>query len=96
MNSGKVNSAMRVLTSNMKNGILPLIDETLATLRQKNPQSTEPEKFVLLSDEQPQQVHHVFYDQINTETIKKSSLRTNGGYGPSTCMETYATKQIFW
>lgn len=81
MNSGKVNSAMRLLTSNMKNGILT--DETLATLRQKHPQSTEPDEYVLLPDERPQQVHHVFYDQINTETIKKASFRTNGGSGPS-------------
>ena len=83
MTRGKVNSAMRLLTNNMKNGILPLTDETLAILRQKHPKSTEPDPYVLLADERPQQIHPVFFDQINVETIRNAALRTNGGSGPS-------------
>ena len=84
MTRGKVNSAMKLLTNNMKNGILPLNNETLSILRQKHPQPKEPGESVLLTDERPQEIHPVmFFEQIDTETIKKAALRTNGGSGPS-------------
>jgi len=62
MTRGKVNSAMKLLTNNMKNGILPLNNETLSILRQKHPQPKEPGESVLLTDERLQEIHPVFFE----------------------------------
>ena len=38
MRKGNVNGALKLLTNNMSNGILPLTDETLHLLRTKHPE----------------------------------------------------------
>ena len=38
MQKGNVNGALKLLTNNMSNGILPLTDETLHLLRTKHPE----------------------------------------------------------
>ena len=39
MSKGKVNRALKLLTGNMSNGILPLTDKTLKMLKQETPRS---------------------------------------------------------
>ena len=48
MNKGNVNGALKLLTENMSNGILPLNDKTSTMLKQKHPEANEPPQKVLL------------------------------------------------
>ena len=42
MGKGNVKGALKVLTENVSNGILPLTDKTLKMLKQKHPEANEP------------------------------------------------------
>ena len=44
MSKGNVNGALKILTENMSNEILPLNDKTLKMLKQKHPEVNEPPK----------------------------------------------------
>ena len=48
MSKGNVNGALKILTENMSNEILPLNDKTLKMLKQKHPEANEPPQEVLL------------------------------------------------
>ena len=48
MSKGNVNGALKILTENMSNEILPLNDKTLKMLKQKQPEANEPPQEVLL------------------------------------------------
>ena len=50
MEKGNVNGALKLLTSNISNGILPLDDKTLSLLKQKHPASCELNEEVLLRE----------------------------------------------
>ena len=53
--------ALKLLKSNMSNGILPLDDKTLSLLKQKNPASSDLNEEVLLREEKPS-VHLVVFE----------------------------------
>ena len=55
-----VNGALKSLTSNISNSILPLDDKTLSLLKQKHPASSELNEEVLLRGEKPS-VHPVVF-----------------------------------
>ena len=82
MRKGNVNGALKLLTSNMKNGILPLNDSTLNMLKQKHPQSKPASDQILLPDI-PKAVHPIIFESITVDTIRKAAMRTKGGSGPS-------------
>ena len=82
MQKGNINGALKLLTNNMANGILPLNEETLNSLKQKHPKAKIASEEVLLPDE-PKYVHPVFFERITTDTITKAALKTKGGSGPS-------------
>ena len=46
MQKGNISSALKLLSDNMQNGILPLNDETLRMLKQKHPKSSRPHERV--------------------------------------------------
>ena len=48
ISKGNVNGALKLLTQNMSNGILPLNDKTLTMLKQKHQEANEPPQEVLL------------------------------------------------
>ena len=76
----KVN--VKLLTNNMSNGILPLIDATLQLLKQKHPESTEPPPEVLM--EGPvRKIHPEAYDNTDESLILKAAMLTKGRSGPS-------------
>ena len=50
MEKGNVNGALKLLTSNISNGMLPLDDKTLSLLKQKHPASCELNEEVLLRE----------------------------------------------
>ena len=82
MSKGNVNGAIKLLSDNMVDGIVPLDDETLEILRQKHPEPKQAEYEVLLPDE-PFEIHPVIFDEIDADTIRQAAVRTKGGSGPS-------------
>ena len=50
MAKGNINGAIKLLSDNMENGILPLNTETINLLRLKHPKAKEPHEDVLLPD----------------------------------------------
>ena len=82
MQKGDVNGALRILTDNMNNGILPLNDDTLLLLEQKHPEVGEVYDEALL-DEPLKRIHPIVFDAINEDTVLKAATVTKGGSGPS-------------
>ena len=85
MQKGKVNGALKLLTNNMSNGILPLTDETLLRthlLRTKHPEMQNAHEEVLLQ-EPIKQVHPIIYEAIDKALISKAALKMKGGWRPS-------------
>ena len=79
---GNVNAALKLLTRNISNGILPLDDKTLSLLKQKHPASSELNEEVLLRDQKPS-LHPVVFEDIDESMVKEATLKTKGGSGPS-------------
>jgi len=82
MSKGNVNGAIKLLSNNMQDGILPLNEDTLRLLREKHPTEKTPSDDILLTDS-PVQIHSVRFDEINGDLIRQSAIKTNGGAGPS-------------
>ncbi len=82
MSKGNVNGAIKLLSRNMSNGILPLDAEIFNALKQKHP-PPEPADPDILLDDTPIKLHPVRFDEINGDMIRQSALRTKGGAGPS-------------
>ena len=82
MHEGNVTNAMKLLTDNKQNGILPLNQKILNLLKQKYPQGKKAELDVLLTDT-PEQVHSIKFDAIDADLIKRVAVRARGGAEPS-------------
>ena len=82
MEKENVNGALKLLTSNISNGILPLDDKTLSLLKQKHPTSSELNEEVLLRGEKPS-VHLVVFEDIDENMVKEAALKTKGSSDPS-------------
>lgn len=82
MQKGNVNGAIKILTNNMSNGVLPLTDETLEKLREKHPSGKKADEDVLLTDT-PETVHPIRFEEIDGDSVRLAAIRTNGGAGPS-------------
>ena len=85
MQNGNVNGAMKLLTDNMKNGILTLNDNILNQLQQKHPQGKKADVEVLLTDK-PEKVHPIKYECIDADMVRRAAAKTKGGAGPS-CLD---------
>ena len=68
MQKGDVNAALKLLTNNMNNGILPLNDNTLILLEQKHPEASEVQTEILI-DQPPERIHPIVYDAIDEDLI---------------------------
>ena len=82
MQKGDVNAALKLLTNNMNNGILPLNDDTLILLEQKHPEASEVQTGILL-DQPPGRIHPIVYDAIDEDLVFNVASLTKGGSGPS-------------
>ena len=82
MQKGEVNAALKLLTNNMSNGILPLNDDTLLLLEQKHPEASELQQGILL-DQPPMRIHPIVYDVIDEELVLNVASLTKGGSDPS-------------
>ena len=59
-----MDGALKLLRSNISNGILPLDNKTLSLLKQKHPASSELNEEVLLRGKKPS-VHPVVFEDID-------------------------------
>ena len=82
MEKGNVNGALKLLTSNISNGILPLDDKTLSLLKLKHPTWSELNEEVLLGGEKPS-LHPVVFEDIDENMVKEAALKNKSGSGPS-------------
>ena len=82
MQRGNVNRALRLLTNNMSNGVLPLSKEILQLLNLKHPSAQEAHHDSLLQDP-VKFVHNIVYEDINESLVLKAVIKTKGGCGPS-------------
>ena len=82
MQKGNVNGAIKLLSNNMQNGILPLNDTTLNQLKLKHPEAKKADEVVLLPD-LPIKVHPVKFENIDAELVRKVAIKTRGCSGPS-------------
>ena len=78
MRKGNVHNAMKLLTNNMKNGILPLNKKTLEQLKQKHTQRRDANPEIMLPDK-PEEIHPIKFDSIDAENVRKAALKTRGG-----------------
>ena len=81
MKKGNVNSAMKILTDNMKNGFLPLTGHTLNELQLKHSEGKEASQEMLLTDAQ-EIIHPIKFESINVEKLQKAAFKIQGGSGP--------------
>ena len=82
MKQGKINAAVKLLTSSMQGGILNLDADTMNLLRAKHPEPTPSSEEAIYNHQAPE-VHPVVFEAINAESIRKAALNTHGGAGPS-------------
>ena len=82
MQKGNINAAIKLLTNNMQNGILPLNDETLSQLKQKHPEAKTACDAALLTDI-PENIHPAKFENLDADMILKAAIKTKGGAGPS-------------
>ena len=82
MQKGNVNGAIKLLTNNMKGGILPLNNETMELLRTKHPERKEAIEDALLPGEVPM-VQPIIFESIDEDMVLKAAQITKGGSGPS-------------
>lgn len=73
---------MKLLTSNLENGILPLDNKTLESLCQKQPKPSPPKDIMLLKEEMETQ-HSIINESIDANLIRSCCSKTKGGSGPS-------------
>ena len=80
MGKGNTNGALNLLTNNMTNGILPLDEKTLNSLKHKHPQSQLAYEETLINGEPPI-IHPIIFDGINEELVGTTAIRTKSGSG---------------
>ena len=85
MQKGNINGAIKILTNNMENEILPINEDTLKLLHQKHPAKDPPKHILLSDDEQPvhtdfmfdfltdiyQDYHYLLYPIVATTQMQK-------------------------
>ena len=82
MRKGNVNGAIKLLSNNMQDGILPLNKETLDMIKLKHPEGKEISDDVMLNGPL-QRIHSIAYESIDENLVLKAATATKGGSGPS-------------
>ena len=82
METGNVNGALKLLTNEMSDGILPLTEETLSQLEIKHSDNRDASADVLLN--RPiKEIHPIVFDTMDDEMVLRAASITKGGSGPS-------------
>eukprot|EP00794_Sanderia_malayensis_P006354 gene6354-7082_t len=88
MQKGNVNGAIKLLSDNMQNNILPLNASTLNSLKLKHPEAKKAASEVLF-DDIVSSIHPVKFEEISGESVRKAAIRTKGESGPSDKEEVF-------
>ena len=88
--NGKIQSAIRMVTGRSSGGVLGMddvVDEADGRsvrdiLRSKHPSPTQPPASALLDGEGPA-IHHIMFERLTPEMIKKVARNMHGSAGPS-------------
>ena len=80
--NGQINSALRYLSDNSCEGVLPLTDEVMEQLHEKHPAPNNAKLGSLLFGP-IEDIPPVIFQQIDAEMIRDAALRTKGSGGPS-------------
>ena len=80
MKRGNISAAVKLLTNNMHDGILPLTNEALNKLREKHSTSKNANNDVFLTGV-PQDVHPIMFASIHEEIIRKAAIKAKGESG---------------
>ena len=78
----KGNVTLKLLTNNMKDGIIPLNIQTLNSLKEKHPKSKDASIDILLTDISPR-VHPIKFAGIDEEMVRKAVIKTKVVSRPS-------------
>ncbi len=79
---GKVNAALRLISNQAKGGVIPLSPDVLSQLAGKHPSPAAIDPSALLPDDITV-VNPILFAGLKGDSILTSSLRTQGGAGPS-------------
>ena len=79
---GEINSALKLLSENMQNGILPLDTKTINLLREKHPPPAYSDPSLSFTDIL-EKVHHIRFESTTATSIKTAAAKTKGRSGPS-------------
>ena len=79
---GNVNGALRLLTNNMSNRILPLSNKPLQLLHLKHLEKQEARNQALFQGP-IKQVHSIVYTYTDEALVNKAAIKTKSGCGPS-------------
>ena len=82
MMEGKVSAALKLLTKESSNGVLPLNDDVMAQLVQKHPKPASVESNSLLYGPW-EHTPECFFDVIDEQAVLKAALNSKGSAGPS-------------
>ena len=82
MQKDNVIGALKLLTNEMSNGILPLTEKTLSQLEIKHPDNRDASADVLLNGP-IKEIDHIVFDAIDKEMVLRAASITKGGSGPS-------------
>lgn len=82
MMQGKVSAALKILSDDDNQGVLPPTDETIHELKNKHPEPASVQEETLLQGPVPE-VHNFYFDNINADMINKSARQTKDAPGPS-------------
>ena len=83
MQKGDINGALRLLTNNMSNGIIPLNEDTLLLLKQKHPEGKPAVETGTTINGLLERIHAIAFNEINEDIVLKATLITKGGSGSS-------------
>lgn len=75
MQMRNVNAAVNQLSENMRNGILPLNNETLKHRKLKHSQLKKADRNALVSDI-PERIHAVKLESIDAELVRRAATKT--------------------
>ena len=81
--NNNLKGAMSLVADKSKGGVLPINEDTKKEMKAKHPRAEPMSQQALLTGEIPENVHHVFYSELNGELVKKCALRTKGSAGVS-------------
>ena len=95
MQKGNVNGALKLLSNEMSNDILPLTEETLSQLEIKHPDNGDASADVLLNGP-IKQIHPIVFDAIDEEMVLRAASIIRSVWLKCIWLETNVNPKFIW